>query len=59
MFQTRLAYLKYMTKVGKLLGGGDDTTEQMAKVLELEGMIAKVRKLSSHSLGILPVSLLS
>ena len=49
MFQTRLAYLKYMTKVGKLLGGGDDTTEQMAKVLELEGMIAKVRKLSYRS----------
>ena len=33
-----------MTKVGKLLGGGNDTKEQMAKVLELEGKIAKVRK---------------
>jgi len=33
-----------MTKVGKLLGGGNDTRQQMAKVLELEGKIAKVRK---------------
>ena len=44
LFQTRLAYLKYMTKVGKLLGGGNDTKEQMAKILELEGKIAKVRE---------------
>ncbi|XP_020616102.1 endothelin-converting enzyme 1-like isoform X2 [Orbicella faveolata] len=40
--KTRSAYLKYMTKVGKLLGGGNDTKEQMAKVLELEGKIAKI-----------------
>jgi len=33
-----------MTKVGRLLGGGSDTKDQMAKVLELEGKIAKVRK---------------
>ena len=49
LFQTRLAYLKFMTKVGKLLGGGSDTKEQMAKVLELEGKIAKVRKLSCRT----------
>ena len=32
-----------MTKVGELLGGGNDTREQMAKVLELEGKLANVR----------------
>ena len=31
-----------MTKVGELLGGGNETREQMAKVLELEGELAKV-----------------
>ncbi|KAL9985458.1 hypothetical protein ACROYT_G007869 [Oculina patagonica] len=40
--KTRLAYLKYMTKVGKLLGGGNTTKEQMAKVLELEGKLANI-----------------
>jgi len=35
-----------MTKVGKLLGGGNDTKEQMAKVLELEGNIANVRQIT-------------
>ncbi|XP_078355190.1 endothelin-converting enzyme 1-like, partial [Oculina patagonica] len=31
-----------MTKVGKLLGGGNTTKEQMAKVLELEGKLANI-----------------
>ncbi|KAJ7393921.1 hypothetical protein OS493_003590 [Desmophyllum pertusum] len=40
--KTRLAYLKYMTKVGELLGGGNETRQQMEKVLELEGELAKI-----------------
>lgn len=40
--KTRLAYLEYMTKVGKLLGGGNTTRQQMEKVLELEGKLANI-----------------
>ena len=40
--QTRLAYLKYMTKVGELLGGGNNTRQQMEDVMELEKELAKV-----------------
>ena len=40
--QTRLAYLKYMTKVGELLGGGNNTRQQMKDVMELEKELAKV-----------------
>lgn len=44
-FQTRVAYVNYMTKIGKLLGSPDSnqTKEQMEKVLELEGKLAQVR----------------
>lgn len=48
LFQTRLAYLEYMTKVGKLLGGGNTTRQQMEKVLELEGKLANVSTLVVH-----------
>lgn len=37
-----------MTKVGELLGGGNETREQMAKVLELEGELAKVNHCSIY-----------
>ena len=40
--QTRLAYLKYMTKVGELLGGGNNTRQQMEDVMALEKELAKV-----------------
>lgn len=40
--KTRLAYLKFMTKVGKLLGGGNDTRDQMAAVMELETRLANI-----------------
>ncbi|PFX29586.1 Endothelin-converting enzyme 1 [Stylophora pistillata] len=40
--KTRLAYLKFMTKVGKLLGGGNDTRDQMAEVMELEARLANI-----------------
>ena len=48
LFQTRLAYLEYMTKVGKLLGGGNTTRQQMEKVFELEGKLANVSTLVVH-----------
>ena len=34
--------MKYMTKVGKLLGGGNNTRQQMEDVMELEKKLAKV-----------------
>ncbi|KAM7448959.1 hypothetical protein ABFA07_002968 [Porites harrisoni] len=40
--KTRLAYLKYMTKVGELLGGGNNTSQQMEDVMELEKELAKI-----------------
>lgn len=40
--KTRLAYLKYMTTVGQLLGGGNDTRQQMEDVSALERKLAKI-----------------
>lgn len=42
--KTRVAYVNYMTKIGKLLGSPDSnqTKEQMEKVLELEGKLAQI-----------------
>lgn len=34
--------MKYMTKVGELLGGGNNTRQQMKDVMELEKELAKV-----------------
>lgn len=34
--------MKYMTKVGELLGGGNNTRQQMEDVMELEKELAKV-----------------
>ena len=34
--------MKYMTKVGELLGGGNNTREQMEDVMELEKELAKI-----------------
>ena len=48
LFQTMSAYLDFMTKVGKLLGGGNETREQMAKVIELEAELAKVKYYSMN-----------
>jgi len=40
--KTRLAYLEFMTKVGKLLGGGNTTRKQMEDVMKFEGKLAKI-----------------
>ena len=44
LFQKLMAYLKYMTTVGSLLGGHDSnfTREQMKEVLKFEMKLAKV-----------------
>lgn len=43
LFQKLMAYLKYMTTVGVLLGGHENSTrEQMKEVLEFEMKLAKV-----------------
>lgn len=44
LFQKLVAYLKYMTTVGSLLGGQDSnfTREQMKEVLKFEMKLAKV-----------------
>ena len=44
LFQVRDAYISYMKKVAKYLGGGPDSDEQMMKVFEFETKLAKVRK---------------
>ncbi|KAK2563721.1 Endothelin-converting enzyme 1 [Acropora cervicornis] len=42
VLETRLAYLEFMTKVGKLLGGGNTTRKQMEDVMKFEGKLAKI-----------------
>jgi len=43
LFQKLMAYLKYMTTVGVLLGGHENfTREQMKEVLKFEMKLAKV-----------------
>ena len=42
VFQVLIAYLDYMTRVGELLGGGDDVRELMTEVLEFEVRLANV-----------------
>ena len=34
--------MKYMTKIGKLLGGGNNTRQKMEDVMKLEANLAKV-----------------
>ena len=41
-----------MTKIGELLGGGNETRQQMEKVLELEGELAKVNNLNNYCVNI-------
>ena len=45
--------MKYMTKVGELLGGGNSTREQMEKVMELEGKLAEVGCKVQYAVGFL------
>lgn len=46
-----IAYLDFMTKIGVLLGGQEESTRaQMKEVLKLERQIAKVQLLYNHNL---------